>query len=94
MKQSMNSVFSCYHELSNIPFFSFFFWDKDVATCNPFTQRLPTIECLLLFADTLKLLSSLIVVHGGSSGTASAMNDNQMKNVLSRMGSEKRSTRN
>ena len=60
MKQSMNSVFSCYHELSNLPFFfSFFFWDKDVATCNPFTQRLPTIECLLLFADTLKLLSSL-----------------------------------
>ena len=40
-------------------FFFFFFWDKDVATCNPFTQRLPTIECLLLFADTLKLLSSL-----------------------------------
>ena len=59
MKQSMNSVFSCYHELSNIPFFSFFFWNKDVATCNPFTQRLPTIECLLLFAGTLKLLSSL-----------------------------------
>ena len=59
MKQSMNSVFSCYHELSNIPFFFFFFWDKDVATCNPFTQRLPTIECLLLFAGTLKLLSSL-----------------------------------
>ena len=59
MKQSMNSVFSYYHELSNIPFLSFFFWDKDVATCNPFTQRLPTIECLLLFAGTLKLLSSL-----------------------------------
>ena len=62
MKQSMNSCENEFLMLSWIikhSFFFFFFWDKDVATCNPFTQRLPTIECLLLFAGTLKLLSSL-----------------------------------
>ena len=41
---------------------------------------------ILTYEDTHNFF---IVVHGGSSGTASAMNDNQMKNVLSRMGSER-----
>ena len=41
---------------------------------------------ILTYVDTHNFF---IVVHGRSSGTASAMNDNQMKNVLSRMGSGK-----
>ena len=91
----MNYQTSCLISLFPIRPYGFFLFLTVYTTVT--NDRMSFAFCRYLEAFVFTYVDThnvFIVVHGGSSGTASAMNDNQMKNVLSRMGSEKRSTRN